>query len=71
MKPPKDPEGENTLHPDLILTRERMIEILEKAINVVMDWLVSEKKIYRAKCTAEGRQLQDQSVEELDENLRK
>ena len=55
MKPPKDPEGENTLHPDLTLTRERMGEILEKAINVVMDWLVAEKKVYRAKCQAEGR----------------
>ena len=55
MKPPKDPEGENTLHPDLTLTRERMGEILEKAINIVMDWLVAEKKVYRAKCQAEGR----------------
>jgi len=59
MKPPKDPEGDDTLHPDLVLTEDRMIEILEKAINITMDWLVSEKKVYHQKCKAEGKQLQD------------
>jgi hypothetical protein len=34
MLPPKDPEGVDTLHPDLILTTERMIEILERSINI-------------------------------------
>jgi len=34
MKPPRDPEGVDTLHPDLILTTERLVAILEKAINV-------------------------------------
>jgi len=34
MKPPKDPEGVDTLHPDLILTTETLIEILMKAINI-------------------------------------
>ena len=59
MKPPKDPEGVDTLHPDLILTQERMIEILEKGLNITMDWLVAEKKVYHQKCKAEGKQLQD------------
>ena len=71
MKPPQDPEGIDTLHPDLILTKDRMVEILEKALAITMDWLVQEKKVYHQKCKAEGKQLQDQSVEELDENLRK
>ena len=34
MKPPKDPEGDDTLHPDLILTTDRLMDILEKAINI-------------------------------------
>ena len=35
-----------------------------------MDWLIAEKQIYNEKCIEEGKTLQDQSVEELDENLR-
>lgn len=57
--------------PDLILTQERIIEILVKALETVSDWLVEQKKVYNTKCKTEGKQLQDQSVEELDENLRK
>lgn len=36
-----------------------------------MEWLFGEKNTYNLKCKTEGKQLQDQSVEELDENLRK
>lgn len=71
LKPPKDPEGENTLVPDLLLAQTRMIEILEGALKTVLDWLIAEKKQYHEKCINEGKALQDQSVEELDENLRK
>lgn len=70
MSPPQDPEGENCLIPDLILTKERLKQILEKALDVTMDWLIQEKQIYHEKCIQEGKTLQDQSVEELDENLR-
>jgi hypothetical protein len=71
MSPPQDPEGNNCLIPDLMLTKERLMEFLEKALNVTMDWLIQEKQIYHEKCIEEGKTLQDQSVEELDENLRK
>lgn len=71
LLPPQDPEGENTMVPDLVLTQERIISILEKALTTVLAWLVQEKKTYNGKCKTEGKQLQDQSVEELDENLRK
>lgn len=37
----------------------------------MLDWLIQEKNAYNYKCIAEGKTLQDQSVEELDENLRK
>lgn len=57
MKPPKDPEGEDTLHPDLILTSERMTEILERSLQILQDWLVQEKSVYHQKCVAEGKQL--------------
>lgn len=71
MLPPKDPEGDNVMVPDLILTKDRIVDILEKALEVVCDWLIEQKSIYNAKAKTEGKQLQDQSVEELDENLRK
>jgi hypothetical protein len=71
MKPPKDPEGEDVMVPDLILTKERIMEILTKALDTVSEWLVEQKQVYNAKCKTESKQLQDQSVDELDENLRK
>jgi predicted PilT family ATPase len=36
-----------------------------------LTWLLAEKQNYALKVTAEGKELQDKSVEELDENLRK
>lgn len=36
-----------------------------------LTWLLAEKQNYALKVTAEGKDLQDKSVEELDENLRK
>jgi hypothetical protein len=71
MLPPKDPEGEDTMVPDLILSQQKIVSILEKALTIVLDWLIAEKATYNTKAKTEGKQLQDQSVEELDENLRK
>lgn len=59
MLPPKDPEGEDCLIPELILTKERLLEILEKALDVTLDWLIQEKQIYHEKCLDEGKTLQD------------
>ena len=36
-----------------------------------MDWLLEEQKSYNQKAKNEGKVLQDASVDELDENLRK
>jgi hypothetical protein len=36
-----------------------------------MTWLTAEKEVYNQKVMAEGKDLQDKSVEELDQNLRK
>ena len=44
--PPQDPEGANCLLPELILTKERLMEILNKALDITMDWLIQEKQIY-------------------------
>lgn len=46
LLPPLDPEGENTLVPDLIVKQDRTIEILTNALEVVLEWLVSEKQKY-------------------------
>lgn len=43
LSPPKDPEGLDCLVPALMLSRERLMEILEKALDVTMDWLIQEK----------------------------
>jgi hypothetical protein len=36
-----------------------------------LTWLMAEKQTNQQKVQAEGKDLQDKSVEELDENLRK
>lgn len=71
LLPPKDPEGNNALVPDLIISENRIVAILEKALNIVCEWIKGEMKVYNQKTKSEGKQLKDQSVEELDENLRK
>lgn len=43
MSPPKDPEGLDCLVPALMLSKERTMEILEKALEITMDWLIQEK----------------------------
>ena len=71
MEPPHDPEGNMTMHPDLIIKAVRIVEILENALQTCFTWLMSDKQLYEQKVIAEGKDLQDRSVEELDENLRK
>ena len=71
MEPPHDPEGNATMQPDLIISAERIIEILNNALQVVLIWIMAEKQLYEQKVVSEGKELQDKSVEELDENLRK
>ena len=56
---------------DLCVTQETLLNILERALKTVCTWLVSEKASYNQKARKEGKDLQDLSVEELDENLRK
>jgi hypothetical protein len=71
MEPPRDPEGNMTMHPDLVLTGERICDILDNALSMCLTWLKAEHQIYEQKVIAEAKDLQDKSVEELDENLRK
>ena len=43
--------------PNLILTKDRIVEILEKALDVVCHWLIEQKQIYNQKAKTEGKQL--------------
>ena len=71
MSPPKDPYGENTMHPDLLIIHEQLKTIIEKSLVKALRWIMVEKGNYAIKVQAEGKDLQDKSVEELDQNLRK
>ena len=57
MQPPKDPEGIDCLVPDLLVSKERIIEILEKALKVTLEWLIVEKDLYNVKAINEGKTL--------------
>ena len=55
LLPPKDPEGADVMVADLILTKDRIVEILERALDVVSDWLIEQKEIYNSKARTEGK----------------
>ncbi len=55
----------------LLIPQARIVEILEQALLKTLTWLCAEKSNYEQKAQSEGKELQDKSVEELDENLRK
>ena len=71
MSPPKDPFGNDTMHPNLIIENAALLKIVEDSLLKTMSWLLSEKINYGHKVQAEIKDLQDKSVEELDQNLRK
>ena len=66
MSPPKDPYGADTMHPDLIITHEKLLETVERTLTTTLNWLLSEKINYGHKVQGEIKELQDKSVEELD-----
>jgi len=55
MLPPLDPEGENTMVADLQVSKERLLEVLEKALQTVCNWLIQEKNVYNLKAKSEGK----------------
>lgn len=71
MEPPCDPEGNPTMQDGLIISMERIIEILDSGLMTCLTWIMTEKQLYEQKTSQEVKDLQDKSVEELDENLRK
>ena len=71
MQPPKDPYGNDTMHPDLIIANDVLYKIVEDSLLKTLSWLLSEKINYGQKVQTEIKDLQDKSVEELDVNLRK
>lgn len=71
MEPPCDPEGNPTMADGLMISLERVMEILEGSLHVTLTWIMTEKQLHEEKVATEVKDLQDKSVEELDENLRK
>lgn len=57
MEPPCDPQGNQTMVEGLIISLERVIEILESALMKTLTWLCAEKSNYDQKVQAEGREL--------------
>ena len=46
MEPPRDPEGECTMHADLLLLQSRIVEILQNALSQTLTWILAEKQLY-------------------------
>jgi hypothetical protein len=69
--PPRDPDGLDCLHKDLMILKVEVIKILSSARDKCIDWLYESKTQYSKKVQKEGKDLTDKSVDELDENLRK
>ena len=57
MEPPRDPEGNNTIHADLLIQSSRIVEILENALSQTLIWILSEKQLHEGKVLTEGKEL--------------
>ena len=71
MIPPQDPEGNETLHFDLLLKNDLLSGLMHNLLDKILTWLGDKKANYQKKVAREGKLLIDQNVDELDENLRK
>ena len=57
MSPPKDPFGNDTMHPNLIIENTALYKIVEDSLLKTMSWLLSEKINYGHKVQAEIKDL--------------
>ena len=69
--PPRDPEGEQTLHAELLFSKEQLLEVVESFFEKAVQWIYGHKRAYLAKNEREGKDLSDKSIAELDDNLRR
>jgi hypothetical protein len=44
MLPPQDPDGTQTIHEDLIVSKTRIMDIIEQGLLKTMTWLMAEKE---------------------------
>ena len=57
MSPPKDPFGNDTMHPNLIIENAALLKIVEDSLLKTMSWLLAEKINYGHKVQAEIKDL--------------
>lgn len=69
--PPVDPEGSKTLKSDLIIMKEEIATILNKTMGKMFEWINGHKTDYIKKMEKEQKDLNDNSITELDDNLRR
>jgi len=55
MHPPRDPEGVDCLHKDLMILKDEVIRILSQARDRCVDWLFESKTQYAKKVQKEGK----------------
>jgi len=46
MEPPCDPEGNPTMANELIITLDRIMDILEQGLSKTLTWIMAEKQLY-------------------------
>ncbi len=57
--------------PDLLITKDRIIQVLSETQAKLLEWLLEQKETVLRQVAKEGKNLIDNNVDELDENLRK
>jgi len=57
MQPPKDPYGNDTMHPDLIIENALLFKIVEESLMRTLSWLLNEKINYGHKVQTEIKDL--------------
>ena len=59
------------MHGDLIIPHASLLKIVQDSLTKTLAWLLTEKLNHGHKVQCEIKELQDKSVEELDQSLRK
>jgi hypothetical protein len=57
MEPPCDPAGNPTMQDGLMISLERIIEILDSNLLKCLTWIMAEKQLYEQKVQQEVKEL--------------
>lgn len=68
--PPVDPDGNQVLVPDLIIQHNEIVDLIQILFEKMFSWISKHKEQYFKQTKVKNKELVDNNIIELDENLR-